>query len=246
MNYRAIAILTLAAASTPIGIAAAGDRPVTDEFGIERCKFKSTGANPYFILKPGRELHFSNAACVAKGECDEVEELIVNVLVEERDITFTTDDRRRMTVRTRVVEERETANGNLKEVSRNYFAECKGTGDIYYFGEEVDIYENGVVVSHDGAWLAGQQKAQPGIIMPGGAFLLGSRYYQELAPDVALDRAEHVAMDLEVSVPAGKFDDCVKIRETTPLDTASVSIKVYCPGTGLVIDGDARLQSVVP
>ena len=37
----------------------------------------------------------------------------------------------------------------------------------------------------------------------------GVAYMQEIAPGVAMDRAEHVAMDLDVNVPAGSFDDCV-------------------------------------
>ena len=49
-------------------------------------------------------------------------------------------------------------NGELVEVSRNFYARCTQTGDIYYFGEDVDIYEDGVVVSHDGAWLAGKER----------------------------------------------------------------------------------------
>jgi Concanavalin A-like lectin/glucanases superfamily len=38
-------------------------------------------------------------------------------------------------VETRVVEERETKGGKLKEVSRNYFAISKRTNDVFYFGE---------------------------------------------------------------------------------------------------------------
>ena len=80
--------------------------------------------------------------------------------------------------------------------------------------------------------------------MPGGAFLLGSRYYQEIAPGVALDRAEHVEMGLDIEVPAGDFKKCVKINETTPMEPGALSVKVYCPGVGLVMDGDMELVSV--
>jgi hypothetical protein len=90
----------------------------------------------------------------------------------------------------RVVEEREWQDDELVEVSRNFFARCKETGDVFYFGEEVDLYEDGEIVGHGGAWLAGRDGALPGIIMP-GRFLLGSRYYQEVAPDIALDRGEN-------------------------------------------------------
>ena len=77
--------------------------------------------------------------------------------------------------------------------------------------------------------------AEPGIIMP-GTFLLGSRYFQEIADGIALDQAEHTAMGLEITVPAGTFTDCVEVTETTPLEPGAVSLKNYCPEVGLVID----------
>jgi hypothetical protein len=58
---------------------------------------------------------------------------------------------------------------------------------------------------------------------------------------VALNRAEHVALGLDVEVPAGTFESCVEVRETTGLDTTQVSTKTYCPGTGLVIDDEVEL-----
>jgi hypothetical protein len=148
-------------------------------------------------------------------------------------------------VTTRVVRERETADGELAEISFNFFAQCDDTQDVYYFGERVDIYEDGQVVSHDGAWLAGRNGARPGLIFPGGAFLLGARYFQEVAPGVALDRAEHVAMGLKVEVPAGNFRYCVDIDETTPLEPGDLSEKTYCPGKGLVFDNELELVAII-
>jgi hypothetical protein len=79
--------------------------------------------------------------------------------------------------------------------------------------------------------------------MPASGFILGMRYFLELAPRVALDRAEHVATDLEIQTPPGQFDDCTQVTELTPLDLGE-SIKVYCPHVGLVVDGDLVLQAV--
>ena len=90
-------------------------------------------------------------------------------------------------VTTRVVQERHKSDGDIVEISKNYFAICDKTNDVFYFGEDVQIFENGTI-STEGSWLAGQNGARPGLIMP-GTFLLGSRYFQEVAPDVALDRA---------------------------------------------------------
>ena len=44
-----------------------------------------------------------------------------------------------------------------------------------------------------------------------GRFLLGSRYFQELAPGVALDRAEHVKMGFTVHAAGTTFEDCVEV-----------------------------------
>lgn len=130
----------------------------------------------------------------------------------------------------------------LVEVSRNYFARCRQTNAIYYFGEDVDIYEDGEIVSHDGAWRTGEghPSAKPGLIMP-GTFLLGSRYVQEIAPGIAEDQAENVAMGLKEHTRAGKFYNCVEVLETTPLEPGAESTKIYCPGVGLVVDDVAEL-----
>jgi hypothetical protein len=242
MNYRVIAVCALVVSLMPWTIFAGDKRKFTDEFPLGECQFKTRGDNRYFILKPGLQFRFNNFRCFAEGECDDREEVIITVLHETRDITLEIDGEMR-TVTTRVVKEREKVNGQLAEISRNFFAECDGTQDVYYFGEKVNIYEGGKIVSHEGEWLAGKDGARPGLIMP-GLFLLGARYFQEIAK-VAMDRAEHVDMGLTIEVPAGDFEDCVQVDETTPLDPKSLSTKIYCPGTGLVFDDGLELISVV-
>ena len=77
-------------------------------------------------------------------------------------------------------------------------------------------------------------------MMPGEA-LLGARYYQEIAPRTALDRAEVVSLFETVKTPAGEYKHCVKIEETTPLEPGTKEYKYYAPGIGLVQDGDLKL-----
>ncbi len=115
---------------------------------------------------------------------------------------------------TRVVEERE--NGDLVEVSRNYFAVCRPSNDIYYFGEEVDNYDNNVIVGHDGGWQAGINDARAGIIMP-GKLEVGYKHYQEVAPGIAEDRAEIISLNGTMVTPAGAFMNVLKTEETNPL-----------------------------
>jgi len=124
------------------------DSSWTERFDVERTELASRGRNPYFILEPGYTLVLEDGR----------ERLIVTVL----------DDTRRVDeVETRVVGERETNNGELVEVSRNYFAISSRTNSVFYFGEEVDIYKAGKIVSHEGAWLSGRDGARFGLMMPG-------------------------------------------------------------------------------
>ncbi len=203
----------------------------TTDFRLEDCTFSSVGQNPYFILEPaGYQLILEGEE---EGELIHVE---ITVLNETEDI-FLEDIG---VVTTRVVEEREWIDGELAEVSRNFFAICTETNSVFYFGEDVDIYEGGEIVSHEGAWRAGVDGAMPGLIMP-GTFLLGSRYFQEIAQGVAMDRAEHIKMGQTVETPAGTFEHCVKVFETTPLEPGAKGIKIYAPGVGLIVDETLEL-----
>jgi hypothetical protein len=212
--------------------------PYTDQFPLEQCTFVPNGRNLHFSIQPG------DVRTLAGDDQGEQVVNVITVLDEKRQIQFVTENGVPLTVQTRVVEERESVNGELVEVSRNFFSRCEETSDIYYFGEEVDIFDGGGV-SHTGSWLAGENGALPGLIMP-GTFLLGSRYFQERAPGVAEDRAKHVAMGFTIEVPAGVFSGCVRVRESSPLDAGAKSTKVYCPGIGLVKDDVTELVELQP
>ncbi len=206
----------------------------TDDFRIDECTFLASGQNPYFIpLVPGAQL------TLAGEEGKEAVVVVITVLEDTKNITLDSG-----TIIARVIEESETKDGELVEVSRNWFAICEETNSVFYFGEDVDIYEGGIIVSHDGSWEAGVDGATPGIMMP-GTVLLGSRYYQEIAEGVALDRAEHIAMDVTVDSLAGTFENCLQTLETTPLEPYAKDTKIYAPGIGLVVDGSLTLVEYV-
>ena len=88
----------------------------------------------------------------------------------------------------------------------------------------------------------GSNNARAGLIMP-GTVLLGSRYYQEIAPDVALDKAEIVSMNQTVSVPAGSFRDVIKMTETNDLEPGIQEDNLHALGIGQVIDNELELVS---
>jgi hypothetical protein len=194
-------------------------------FNLENCDFTSTGKNSYFVLEPGYQV-------VLEGEEDgEKLQLVMSVLNETKIVDG---------VETRVVEEKETEGDNLVEVSRNYFAICNPTKDAIYFGEDVDMYENGNIVSHEGAWLAGQNGAKAGMIIP-GKIEVGLKYYQEIAPGVAEDRAEIVSINDTLDTPAGTFSNVLKTEETNPLKPGEKEFKFYAPRIGLIQDEALRL-----
>jgi hypothetical protein len=132
-------------------------------------------------------------------------------------------------VECRVVEEKEVKGGKVIEKARNYFAISKRTNSVFYFGEDVG-----------GAWLSGEKGARFGLMMP-GTMLLKAKFYQEIAPGVAMDRAEVVSVTETVKTPAGTFKNCVKMEETTPLEPNVKEYKYYAAGIGLVQEGDLVL-----
>jgi hypothetical protein len=195
--------------------------PWASEFALEKGELSSTGRNPYFILEVGYQSVFEGVR----------ERLIVTVLDE----TKTVDE-----VETRVVEERETRDGKPIEVSRNYFAISKRSGSVFYFGEDTDTYKRGKVAAHEGSWLAGIKGARFGLMMP-GQVAPRARYYQEIAPGVALDRAEIMSLTETIKTPAGEFKNCLKVEETNPLERGEKEYKYYAAGVGLVQDGSLKL-----
>jgi hypothetical protein len=120
-------------------------------------------------------------------------------------------------------------------VSRNYSAIDKKAKDVYYFGEDVDIYEGGKAVGGEDAWRSGENGAKFGLLMPGKS-KVGDRYCQEVAPKVAMDRAEVVSVTEEVTVPAGTFKNCLKTKESSALESGAGE-RLYAPGVGLLKDG---------
>jgi len=130
-----------------------------------------------------------------------------------------------------VVQEKDYQNGELVESTLDYFAQHRN-GDVYYFGERVDVYEGGKVVGHEGSWLAGEGKNQPGIVMPAHP-VVGQKFAQEKAPGIAEDELKVLSLTESVTVPAGSFTGCLKAADFNPLDKAT-EYKWYCPGVGMV------------
>jgi len=206
----------------------AANIPYTKTFEVNKNNLRPFGLNDYFIpLFPGNRL-------LLEGEEDgAVIRVLITVLARTRIVDG---------VRCSVVREVEWEDGEIFEISWNYFAIDRRTKSVFYFGEHVNDYEDGELVGHEGEWLAGVDGAQPGLIMP-GLPLNGSRYFQEYYPGVAVDRAEHLNNNVMITVPAGTFDGCLYVAERSSLEPGEISYKTYAPGIGIVHDDIIELIS---
>ena len=145
-------------------------------------------------------------------------------------------------VTARVVEASEYEDGKLVEVARDFYVQAPD-GTVCYYGEDVDIYEDGEVVSHEGSWRADGETNLPGIMMPADP-KVGMIFRQEYAPGVAEDMCEIVAFGETVDTPAGEFTDTMRVEDWNPLeDPGERDTKYYAYGVGLIVDEDARLIS---
>jgi len=160
-------------------------------------------------------------------------------LTETRTFTWNGDE-----VDCRILVEEAYEEEELIERSFNYFAQADD-GTVYYFGEVVDNYLDGVIDNHDGSWLVGGvtlpsdppedevgNADDPTVFMPADPELGDVFKPEDLFPIVD-ETAKVVGVDQDVRVPAGKYDDAIKIEESTRLDPGT-EFKWYAPGVGVV------------
>lgn len=121
----------------------------------------------------------------------------------------------------------------LVEETYDYLAQDK-KDNVWYFGEEVDNYVDGVLVDHDGSWLAGKDGALPGIWIK-GKHRVGDSYLQEFYEGEAEDTRDVVATDVNVTTEMATYTDCVQFYDWTPLDPDSREYKYYCPQVGALV-----------
>lgn len=193
-------------------------------FSLDHNDLATTGRNPYWILEPGYRI-------VLEGRNTRVAITVLDDTMKVGPFT------------TRVVEEREWKDGELVEVSRNFYAISRSTRDLYYFGEDVDIFKGGGILGHEGSWRAFDGENRPGLMMP-GAPRPGLRYYQELAPGVAMDRAKILSLESTLDTTDGAtLEHCLEVEESSALKASERSTKVYAPEIGLVLDDEVSIVS---
>ena len=146
----------------------------------------------------------------------------------------------RQTVEALTVEDREfNAGGELIEATRDYFAQ-DDDGNVYYMGEDVDEYSHGKISGHSGAWLFGKDTQRLGLLMPAHP-KIGDKFKSEDVPPITWEADEVVSLSETVTVPAGIFSNCLKIKENA--SDGDTEYKLYAPNVGCVeeIEGTTPL-----
>ena len=180
--------------------------------------------------------------CVLGGN-DQGQHLRIVRVLQKRTKSFTYNGQ---TVKTAVVKDKVTdvQAGELIEKTIDYFAQDKA-GNVYYFGEDVNEYANGHVVSHEGQWRVGRDTDKPGVLMPAHP-KVGDSFRSEDIPGIAVEKDRVVASGLTRRIGGHTYRHVIRIREhaTTP-KPAEVEFKTYAPGTGVITEanGGVRLLS---
>src|SRR5438128_654121 len=188
---------------------------------INPANFVSRIDNPYFPLVPGTtfiyEDHFAGSLMRDEFAVTRNTRVIDGVTcVEVHDSVFT--------------------NGALTEDTLDWFAQDR-EGNVWYFGENTAELENGLLATIEGSFLSGVNNDKAGIIMKAHP-APGDFYRQEFSLGNAEDYAETLNLNSRVVVPYGRFNNCLKSQETTPLEPDALEDKYYAPGVGNVLTVD--------
>ena len=184
---------------------------------IDPANFVAIIDNPFFSLTPGTTFIYESAT--------------------EHDEFFVTHNTKMILGVTCIeVHDTSTVGGQLTEDTFDWFAQDKD-GNVWYFGENSRQLVGGVIVGVEGSWTAGVDGAKPGIIMEAHP-AVGDFYRQEFALGTAEDVGKVLSLSESVTVPAGSFNNCLKTKDTSPLEPDVVENKFYCPGKGDVLEID--------
>ena len=136
-------------------------------------------------------------------------------------------------VRTVVAWIEDFTDGDLGEKEVAFFAQ-DDSGNVWYFGEHPEDYENGQFIEAP-TWIAGFQDAKPGIVMMAQPQLGMPNIYQGWGPEVGWSdygRVEQVGQD--VCVPVDCYKNVLMNAEASLAEPGAFQLKYYAPGVGEV------------
>jgi len=178
----------------------------------------SVAPNPYFPLVRGRTWILKSG-----------DETITT--------TVTRETKRILGVTCAVIQDVVEEDGEVIESTKDWYAQDL-QGNVWYFGESTQDFENGELFSIDGSWTAGLDGARAGIVMK-AMRTVGDVYRQEFSLANAEDAAEIISLTGSASVPAGSCNgDCLITKDYTPISPGVFEHKYYAPGVGMILEVD--------
>ena len=187
---------------------------------VSSSDFVSHIDNAYFPLTPGSKWVYESTKTDGSTERIEIE-----ILQETRVVNGVTAT---------ILHDSVFVDDQLVEDTFDWFAQDTD-GNVWYLGEDVDNYENGVLVDHSGSWEWGVDGALPGVYMwADPAAHMNEEYYQEYYVGVAEDQGKVLSATENVTVPAGAFSNVVQTYDFSSLDTEIQGQKFYAPGVGVI------------
>lgn len=219
--FLAVLVVLLVAAGAALFVTESTRRSRAAEYTpqVNPADFSTKITNKYFALPVGKKLTYET---VERGKVTETIE--IEILQETKTIEG---------VETVIYLDREFKNGQLVEETRDYLAQHKN-GDVWYFGEDVNNFWNGILLNHSGSFLHGKDGAQAGIWMKAEQ-RVGDSYRQEFYAGYAEDMRDTLAVGETVSTKSGTYTDCVKVYDWTPLEKNAREHKYHCPQVGALV-----------
>ncbi|HLM65224.1 MAG TPA: hypothetical protein VK306_13060 [Acidimicrobiales bacterium] len=118
--------------------------------------------------------------------------------------------------------------GRIHEVALDWYAQ-DDDGAVWYFGEDVANYEEGVVADTEGSWVAGED-GPPGMIMPAHP-RVGDAYRTENIPGSVFEEVVVKTVDVTVDGPRGPVAGAMVGTENHLLE-GHYEDKTFAPGYG--------------
>lgn len=122
--------------------------------------------------------------------------------------------------------------GRVQEVALDWYAQADD-GSVWYLGEDVFDYEDGVVISTAGTWLAGKD-GPAAMIMPGNP-QVGDVYRPENSPGFVFEEVTITSIDAMVHGPRGMVAGAIVTQELHMDGTREG--KIFAPGYGEYFTG---------
>jgi hypothetical protein len=125
------------------------------------------------------------------------------------------------------------SDGRIQEVALDWYAQADD-GSVWYLGEDVFNYADGVVADTHGTWVAGAD-APGAMIMPANPHL-GDVYRPENAPGIVFEEVTVRKTGETVEGPSGPVSGAIVVRELHMDGTTED--KTFAPGYGEFSTGD--------